>query len=90
MIQDSFREYNPSLSLLEDPLDGSFPRGPFVMLGIYYGLNDMKLFDSLILPFYFWQHSILVPWPGTECMPPALAAQSLSRWTTREFPYFSL
>lgn len=60
------------------------------MLGIYYGLNDMKLFDSLILPFYFWQHSILVPWPGTECMPPALAAQSLSRWTTREFPYFSL
>lgn len=32
MIQDSFREYNPSLSLLEVPLDGSFPRGPFVML----------------------------------------------------------
>lgn len=52
MIQDSFREYNPSLNLLEVPLDGSF-RGPFVMLGIYYGLNDMKLFDSLILPFTF-------------------------------------
>lgn len=49
MIQDLFREYNPTLSLLGAPLDGSFPRGPFVMLGIYYGLNDMKLLDSFIL-----------------------------------------
>ena len=28
----------------------------------------------------------LVPWPEMEPRPPALAAQSLSHWTTREFP----
>ena len=29
---------------------------------------------------------ILVPRPGTEPMPPALEAQSLNPWTTREVP----
>ena len=28
----------------------------------------------------------LVPWPGIEPGPPALGAQSLSHWTTREVP----
>ena len=28
----------------------------------------------------------LVPWPGMEPGPPALGAQSLSHWTTREVP----
>ena len=28
----------------------------------------------------------LVPWPGIEPRPPALEAQSLSHWTTREVP----
>ena len=28
----------------------------------------------------------LVPWPGIESGPPALGAQSLSHWTTREVP----
>ena len=28
----------------------------------------------------------LVPWPGIEPRPPALGAQSLSHWTTREVP----
>lgn len=90
MIQDSFREYNPTPSLLGAPLDGSFPRGPFVMLGIYNGLNATKLFDSFTLLFCFWPHNILVPWPGIEFMPPALEAQSLNHFTTREVPYFSL
>ena len=30
----------------------------------------------------------LVPWPGIEPRPPALAVQSLSHWTTRKFPPF--
>ena len=30
----------------------------------------------------------LVPWPGMEPKPPALGAQSLSYWTTREVPDF--
>ena len=30
----------------------------------------------------------LVPWPGIEPRPPALGAQSLSHWTTREVPVF--
>ena len=28
----------------------------------------------------------LVPWPGIELRPPALGAQSLSHWTTRDVP----
>ena len=28
----------------------------------------------------------LVPWPGIEPKPPALGAQSLTHWTTREVP----
>ena len=28
----------------------------------------------------------LVPWPGIEPRPPALGAQSLKHWTTREVP----
>ena len=30
----------------------------------------------------------LVPWPGTEPRPPALGAQSVNHWTTREVPQF--
>ena len=29
---------------------------------------------------------ILVPWPGIEPVPPAVKAQSLNHWTTREVP----
>ena len=29
---------------------------------------------------------ILVPWPGSEPMPPAVEAQSPNHWTAREFP----
>ena len=30
----------------------------------------------------------LVPWPGTEPLPPSLGAWSLSHWTTREVPNY--
>ena len=40
----------------------------------------------LFLPFgpYCVACGILVPWPGIKPMTPALAAQSLNHWTTRE------
>ena len=31
---------------------------------------------------------ILVPRPGIEPLPPAMEAQTLNHWTTREFPVF--
>ena len=36
------------------------------------------------------QHAggILVPRPGIEPVPPAVEAQSLNRWTSREVPFF--
>ena len=44
--------------------------------------------------FVFWLHcmacSILVPQPGIKPVPPALEAQSLNHWTTREVPNFLL
>ena len=30
---------------------------------------------------------VLVPWPGIKLGPPALGAQCLNHWTTREVPY---
>ena len=33
---------------------------------------------------------ILVPQPGTKLMPPALGAQSLNHWATREVPRIHL
>ena len=33
---------------------------------------------------------ILVPQPGTKLMPPALGAQSLNHWATREVPIIHL
>ena len=34
--------------------------------------------------FLFLTYGLLVPWPGIESMPPAVEAQSLNHWTTRE------
>ena len=52
-----------------------------------------KLLLSLplsLLPFFFCLTSmacgILVPQPGIEPVPPAVKAQSLNPWTTREVP----
>ena len=46
----------------------------------------------IYLFIYFWPHSaayrILVTQPGIEPVPPALGAQSLNHWTTREVPGF--
>ena len=40
--------------------------------------------------FFFWPRGtvcgILVPWPGMEPSPPAMAAWSPNHWTTREVP----
>ena len=44
---------------------------------------------ALIFFFFFFGRTacgILVPRPGIEPAPPAVEAQSLNRWTTREFP----
>ena len=38
---------------------------------------------------FSWGMWNLVPWPGMEPGPPALGAQSLSHWTTREVPVVS-
>ena len=40
--------------------------------------------------FTFWHVAcgILVPWPGIEPMPPALGAQNLNHWTTREVQHY--
>ena len=35
-----------------------------------------------------WHAEILVPRPGIEPVPPAMEAQSLNHWTTREYPTF--
>ena len=42
------------------------------------------LFISLAVPGLSCSMWDQVPWPGIEPWPPALGAQSLSRWTTRE------
>ena len=34
-------------------------------------------------------HETLVPWPEIEPFLPALAAQSLNHWTTKDAPWFS-
>ncbi|KAB0372384.1 hypothetical protein FD755_016176, partial [Muntiacus reevesi] len=48
-----------------------------------------------ILCSYFFSHTMchvesLVPWPGIKLVPPALGAQSLNHWTSREVPYSSV
>ena len=48
------------------------------------------MYVCIYLFIYFWPHraacGILVPQPGIEPEPPALAMQSLNCWTTREVP----
>ena len=50
------------------------------------GLKNIYLF-VLGLSCGIWE---LVPWPGIKPRPPALGAQSLSHWTTREVSHFSI
>ena len=66
-------------------------------LDLGYGRNQAK---PIFFFFFFWyililwlQHivcGILVPQPGIEPMPPALAAPSVNHWTTREVPQANL
>ena len=47
-------------------------------------------FTLVLASFFFWLHreacGALVPQPGMEPMPPALAVWSLNHWATREVP----
>ena len=47
-------------------------------------------FPSLFFFVFFWLHrvacGILVPQPGIKPAPPAVEAQSLNHWITREVP----
>ena len=55
-----------------------------------HGRHQGLLLGYFILFFIFWSHhaacGILVPRPGIEPASPALEAQSLNQWTTREDP----
>ena len=44
------------------------------------------IFFCMFVCFVFGHASWLVPWPGIEPMSPAVKAQSLNHWTTREVP----
>ena len=54
------------------------------------GLVGVWVFVLICLIFNFWSCftacGISVPWPGIEPVPPAVEAQSLNHWTTREVP----
>ena len=67
----------------------------------FYGLGSgfFLLFLKIFIYLFIWLHWVLVaacnlqcsmrdlvPWPGIEPRPPALGAQSLCHWTTREVP----
>ena len=54
-------------------------------LALCCGTQDLSGGDMWTLSWGLWD---LVPWPGMEPRPPALGAQSLSHWTTREVPPF--
>ena len=57
------------------------------MIDVHRGLFK-KWMDFIYL--FIWLHcaacGLLVPQPGIEPVPPALDAQSLSPWTSREAP----
>ena len=60
-------------------------------MGTFWNFFTLLVFFSF---FFFWPHyaacGILVPRPGIEPVPPALGAQSLNHWTTREVPLYWL
>ena len=63
----------------------SQPHPPLTSIRMYLLLKKKKF-------FFFFGHGacrILVPQPGIRPMPPAVEAQSLSHWTTREVPRYS-
>ena len=61
------------------------------MCGIFVAAR--RIFSVAVRRIFSWGMQTLscgmwdlVPWPGIEPGPPALGAQSLSHWTTREVP----
>ena len=65
-----------------------------VLLGLIWLFAFVSAFshfsDETFFFFFFWLHcaafGILVPQQGIEPAPPAVEAQSLNHWTTREVP----
>ena len=51
-------------------------------------LSKKFLFIYLAVPGLTWGMWDLVPWPGIKPGPPALGAQGLKHWTTREVPAY--
>ena len=59
----------------------------FFLFKIFIWLLQVLVAECGIFSCSTWD---LVPWPGIEPGPPALGAQSLSHWTTREIPEFRI
>ena len=53
-----------------------------------HGLRHLDVPSCTLYRFFYWLHKevcgIRVPWPGIEPMTPALGAQSLNHWTTKD------
>ena len=65
----------------------------FCTVGILqtFGRKGQKLRQIVLLAVWWEACGILAPRPGMEPVPPAVEAQSLNHWTTREVPsYFQL
>ena len=58
---------------------------------IIYTVSTIQhiLFQMSLFFFLGAACRILVPWPGIKPVPPAMEAQSLNHWTTREVPQIS-
>ena len=50
----------------------------------------LEIFICLVVPGLHCSVWDLIPWPGFEPKAPALGAQSLSHWITREVPMHDL
>ena len=57
---------------------------------MFFNIQLCDFFGFVLFIFIFWlcptACGILVSWPGTEPVSPALEAWSLNHWTAREFP----
>ena len=58
------------------------------------GFSDRGFVCLFVCLLFVWLHhaacGILVPQPGIEPAPPAVAARSCNHWTAREVPGFSV
>ena len=92
-LRETYRKYKTLVGSGEDFL---FLHAPSVFNNHYFGqktFNECFLFFPFLKYYifiYFWPcHTVCgtsVLQPGIEPVPPALEAQSLNHWTTREVP----